>query len=141
VVSLALEYKNVSQLFCIPHRRIAKKTSVLPAEVGSVIVAYRNPPIWSPNGCMTTRLKKYQAACRLLLRRQGIVIVLKFQDLDQRNALTTAGRSACLLGRADSPSCPLAVEHRPADLVSQPLVLQDEFVNRIWKLFALPTAL
>jgi hypothetical protein len=35
----------------------------------------------------------------------------------------------------------LTVEHRPADLVSQPLILQDEFANRTWKLFALPTAL
>ncbi len=33
------------------------------------------------------------------------------------------------------------VEHRPADLVSQPLILQDEFANRIRKVFALPTAL
>src|SRR5438270_9512137 len=33
------------------------------------------------------------------------------------------------------------VEHRPADLVSQPLILQDELANRIWQLFALPTAL
>src|SRR5438132_11942959 len=33
------------------------------------------------------------------------------------------------------------LEHRPADLVSQPLILQDEVANRIRKLFALPTAL
>src|SRR5438132_5993774 len=33
------------------------------------------------------------------------------------------------------------VKHRPADLVSQPLILQDELANRIWQLFALPTAL
>ena len=33
------------------------------------------------------------------------------------------------------------VEDRPADLVSQPLILQDEFANRIGELFALPTAL
>jgi hypothetical protein len=38
-------------------------------------------------------------------------------------------------------SRPSTVEHRPADLVSQPLILQDEFANRIRKLFALPTAL
>src|SRR5205823_8991744 len=31
--------------------------------------------------------------------------------------------------------------YRPADLVSQPLILQDEFANPIRKLFALPTAL
>src|SRR5512137_783891 len=46
-----------------------------------------------------------------------------------------------LLGSADKPSRPSAVEHRPADLVSQPLILQDEFANRIGELFALPTAL
>jgi len=34
-----------------------------------------------------------------------------------------------------------AVEHRPADLVSQLLILQDECVNRLGELFALPTAL
>jgi hypothetical protein len=32
-------------------------------------------------------------------------------------------------------------EHRPADLVAQALVVQDEFANRIRELFALPTAL
>jgi len=32
-------------------------------------------------------------------------------------------------------------EHRPAELVSQPLILQDEFANRIRKLFAPPAAL
>ena len=31
-----------------------------------------------------------------------------------------------------------AVEHRPADLVSQALILQDELANRIGELFALP---
>jgi len=46
-----------------------------------------------------------------------------------------------LLGSADKPSRLSAVEHRPADLVSQPLILQDEFANRIGELFALPTAL
>jgi hypothetical protein len=34
-----------------------------------------------------------------------------------------------------------AVEHRPADVVSRPLVLQDKFPDGIWKLLALPTAL
>ena len=34
-----------------------------------------------------------------------------------------------------------AVEHRPADLVSQPLIVQDEFANRLRQLFALPLAL
>jgi hypothetical protein len=51
------------------------------------------------------------------------------------------GGSKRLLDSADKPSRPSAVEHRPADLVSQPLILQDEFANRIGELFALPTAL
>ena len=34
-----------------------------------------------------------------------------------------------------------SVEDRPADLVSQPLIIQDEFANHIRELFALPTAL
>src|SRR5471030_2260882 len=43
--------------------------------------------------------------------------------------------------RSFKPSRPSAVKHRPADLVSQPLILQDEFANRIGELFALPMAL
>jgi hypothetical protein len=56
----------------------------------------------------------------------------------------TVGRSRGskrLLGSADKPSRPSRVEDRPADLVSQPLILQDEFANHIRQLFALPTAL
>jgi hypothetical protein len=34
-----------------------------------------------------------------------------------------------------------AVEHRPADVVSQPLIIDDQFTNRIWELFTLPQAL
>jgi hypothetical protein len=34
-----------------------------------------------------------------------------------------------------------ALEHRPADLVAQPLVVQDELADRIGELLALPTAL
>ena len=40
-----------------------------------------------------------------------------------------------------NPSGLSAVEHRPADFVSQPLIIQDEFPNCIRELFALPTAL
>ena len=36
---------------------------------------------------------------------------------------------------------PSAVEHRPADLIPQPLILQDKFANRSGELLALPTAL
>jgi hypothetical protein len=45
------------------------------------------------------------------------------------------------LGYTDKPSCPSEVEYRPANLVSQPLIVQDKFPNCIWKLFALPMAL
>ena len=41
-------------------------------------------------------------------------------------------------GQRESPS---AVEHGPADLVSQPLIIQDEVANRCRQLFALPTTL
>src|SRR5512144_3251287 len=34
-----------------------------------------------------------------------------------------------------------AVEHRPADVVSEPLVVQNKLANRLWQLFALPLAL
>jgi hypothetical protein len=36
---------------------------------------------------------------------------------------------------------PSAIEHRPADAVSQPLIFQDEFANRFGEPFALPTTL
>src|SRR5438093_13317825 len=38
-------------------------------------------------------------------------------------------------------AAPSTVEHRPADLVAQPLIVQNQFANRIRELFALPTAL
>jgi hypothetical protein len=38
-------------------------------------------------------------------------------------------------------SHPSAVEYRPADVVSQPLIIQDKIANRIWQLVALPAAL
>src|SRR5438477_12378520 len=53
------------------------------------------------------------------------------------------GPTADLIPRAtrDEPSRPSAVEDRPADVVSQPLIVQDEFANHVRELFALPTAL
>jgi hypothetical protein len=33
-----------------------------------------------------------------------------------------------------------AVEHRPADVVPQPLVVEDKLANRLWELVALPLA-
>lgn len=50
-------------------------------------------------------------------------------------------RVEALVGQPEQPSGPSAVEHRPADLVSQPLILQDEFTNCIRELCALPAAL
>jgi hypothetical protein len=41
----------------------------------------------------------------------------------------------------DKPSRPSAVEHRPADVVSQPLIVKDESADRMRELFALPPAL
>src|SRR6059036_1930913 len=34
-----------------------------------------------------------------------------------------------------------AVEHRPADVVSQPLIIQDQFADRVRELFSLPSTL
>jgi len=39
------------------------------------------------------------------------------------------------------PSRTSAVEHRPADVVSQPLIVKDEFADRVREPFALPPAL
>ncbi len=44
-------------------------------------------------------------------------------------------------GSAGTGRQPSAVEHRPADVVSQPLVVQHKLANRLRKLFALPMAL
>ncbi len=38
-------------------------------------------------------------------------------------------------------SRPSAVEDRPADVVSQPVIVNDEVADRIGELFALPAAL
>jgi hypothetical protein len=46
-------------------------------------------------------------------------------------------RRVVLLGGVDES----AVEHRPADVVSQPLIVKDEFANGIRELFALPLTL
>src|SRR5262249_40515806 len=46
-----------------------------------------------------------------------------------------------LVGRLAHASRPSAVEYRPADVVSQPLIVQDKIANRIWQLVALPPAL
>jgi len=45
------------------------------------------------------------------------------------------------LGSADRGDRQSAVERRPADVVSQPLIVQDELANRIGQLLALPLAL
>src|SRR5436305_74066 len=55
-------------------------------------------------------------------------------------ALAASARSACLAVLAPA-SRPSAVEYRPADVVSQPLIVQDKIANRIRQLVALPAAL
>ena len=50
-------------------------------------------------------------------------------------------RLEALVGPCRHAATPSAVEHRPADRVSEPLIIQDEFANRSGELFALPTAL
>jgi len=50
-------------------------------------------------------------------------------------------RSTRLLGSADMHAGLSAVEHRPADVVSQPLIIQDQRADRVRELFALPAAL
>src|SRR5512135_113222 len=67
-------------------------------------------------------------------------MVAQHVALDPRSIARGVG-SKRWLGSADKPSRPSAVEHRPADVVSQPLILQDELANRIGELCALPTAL
>ena len=46
-----------------------------------------------------------------------------------------------LLSSADRSDRQSAVEHRPADVVSQPLIVQNELTNLIGQLLALPLAL
>ena|SRR5918996_3007381 len=58
-------------------------------------------------------------------------------DLLGRGSELGPARCVVLLGGVDKS----AVEHRPADLVSQPLIVKDKFANGIRELFALPPAL
>ena len=50
-------------------------------------------------------------------------------------------RSTRLLGSADLHAGLSAVEHRPADVVSHPLIIQDQLADRVRELVALPAAL
>src|SRR5918911_1561573 len=50
-------------------------------------------------------------------------------------------RSTRLLGSADRHSGLSAVEHRPADVVAQPLIIQDQLADRVRELVTLPLAL
>src|SRR2546430_3222030 len=53
-----------------------------------------------------------------------------------------SGASACTpAGSAGAPDALLAVEHRPAEVVPQPLVVEYELANRLRELVALPPAL
>src|SRR5215207_9632939 len=96
---------------------------------------------------------------RLRIRRAGIpkgteTLVVQTQDeglfsnpVEYALSRPASAYRACgigskrLFGRADQSSRPSAVEHRPAELVAQPLIFQDEVANRIRELFALPPAL
>lgn len=51
--------------------------------------------------------------------------------------MTLYERRGTLLGDADGL---LAIEHRPAEFVPKPLVVQDKFANRFRQLFTLPLA-
>ena len=78
--------------------------------------------------------------------QKELIRALRTFALDPRSIVSgdsgaRAVGSKHLLGSADKPSRPSAVEHRPAELVSQSLILQNEFSNRIGELFALPPAL
>src|SRR5919201_5078637 len=44
-------------------------------------------------------------------------------------------------GSAGAPDALSAVEHRPADVIPHPLVVEDELANRLRELVALPPAL
>ena len=56
-----------------------------------------------------------------------------------RSVYDHAARWAC--GRCWRPDARSALEHRPADVVPQPLVVEDELANRLRELVALPPAL
>ena len=73
---------------------------------------------------------------------QGFVAfgVLVMQQGDHMRGVRLISAAVALHGPVRT-SLDSAVEHRPADVVSQPLIVQDQFANRIRELFALPTAL
>src|SRR5881227_3355702 len=56
-------------------------------------------------------------------------------------SLAQGVRSTRLLGSADMHAGLSAVEHRPADVVAQPLIIQDQLADRVRELVALPSAL
>src|ERR1700736_4389191 len=59
-----------------------------------------------------------------------------------RHAVVRAhARANALVGRCWRPDALSAVEHRPADVVPQPLVVEYEIANRLRELVALPPAL
>jgi len=64
-------------------------------------------------------------------------------DVDPNRLLLACSRRRldALVGQCRPTLGVSAVEHRPADVVSQPLIIDDEFTNRIWELFTLPPAL
>jgi hypothetical protein len=50
-------------------------------------------------------------------------------------------RTDALVGQCRRPDALSAVEHKPADVAPQPLVVEYEFANRLRELVALPPAL
>src|ERR1700716_1432165 len=59
-----------------------------------------------------------------------------------RHAVVRAhARTNALVGQCWRPNALSAVEHRPADIVPQPLVVEYELANRLRELVALPPAL
>src|SRR2546426_3707976 len=59
-----------------------------------------------------------------------------------RHAVVRAhARTNALVGQCWRPDALLAVEHRPADVVPQPLVVEYELADRLRELVALPPAL
>jgi len=69
----------------------------------------------------------------------GAVEVLAPQAVSATNASATTNQRQCLWTIATPAS--LAVEDRPADVVPQSLVVENELANRLRELVALPPAL
>jgi hypothetical protein len=74
--------------------------------------------------------------CEVAIGRGGDVLAVARHAVGRAHARTDA-----LLGQCWRPDARLAVEHRPADVVPQPLVVEYELADRLSELEALPPAL